>query len=1204
MRETRPLNPAGRLARAFLHSKLTPLLILATTLFGVLAILETPRTYNPDIVVPVVNLTVTRPADSARAMLDQVVRPLEALMASIPGVAHTYGMARAGLATVTVRFRVGASEEKSLVKVYNQIQSNPIRIPPGTRPPWIQSVSFYDVPILTLTLSTSHLTAVQLRVVAEHVLATLRSVAGVGKTWIQGAAAPAVRVWLNPARLAADRLNPQAVARAISAANVTAPAGTLLVGGQRRPLRVSAGLGDAHAVGGVILAVRHGRPVFLRDVARITTGPARGAVRSTIGFGPASTHYGRPVEPAVTLAIARQRGTDGVRVAQAVLTRLHRVERWALPAGVHVTVTRNDGQTANGAVDTLIGHLGLSILAVVAILLVFLGWREASIVALTIPLILFVVLGVGWITGQSINRITLFAFILSLGLLVDDSIVVIENIHRHLHGPRTGNFGRLVVTAANEIGRPTIMATFTVIVALLPMAFVTGMMGPFMAPIPFNAPIAMLTSLVMAYTVVPFVAYRWLKTRLPTILAEAKAPTLEERGEVTRDRLHRAYVKAFRPLLESPRRRWWFLAGVAILLGLALLSPLWQFIRPQGLNGPLSPFGVALKMLPNDNVNTLLMEVKLPAGAPLDATGRVTEAVARLLGHNRYVTNDQSFIGEAAPEDFASVVRGDAFRRARNFAQIRVNLLPKSDRTIGSNGIAREIERALEPIRRRYPDARVKILETPPGPPVHSQMTAALYGPSYAELRHLAGVILHRDYPRIWGMINEDDSVGHERTEYRLRINRLAATQDGLTAAGVAAQVEAYFHGVDAGTLDEPRARRPIPIILRLPRPDRTGSAPLTGLFLTNREHRRIALSSLARIEHVPAPRPFYTRDQHPVVYLTGHMLHSSPVYGVLALTRWLHGLKLPDGQRLHVGNLGLTNSSPRLGHYELFWLGEMRLTLDVFRDLGAAFLVAILLIYLLLVGYYRSFLLPVIVMGAIPLTLIGVFPGHWLLGEPFTATSMIGVIALAGIVIRNSLLLIDFILEHRAQGLPLKAAVLEAGAVRLRPILLTALAIILGSSVMLEDPVFGGLAISLIFGALASTVLTLFVIPLIYYLWQSDRRPIRNLPPPPLRPSPGQEFRHDHRTLHPHLCRLARARHPRPGRAGQSAFREQRFSLAHYLHRAQPAPERVYPLLPARGRAQESRYAHPLTPHSRRSIPVPGPHPRHRARRPCLPAA
>ena len=1105
MAERRHLNAAGRLARGFLRSKLTPLMMLVSVLFGLLAILETPRTYNPSITVPVVNITVVRPQSPPRAMLNQVVRPLEALLASIPGVSHTYGMARRGMATVTVRFEVGANEEKSLVKVYNQVESNLDRIPPGAGPPLIQSLSLYDVPILTLTLSAAHLSPLRLKRLAQHLLAELRSVPGVGKTSLQGAAGPAVRVWLDPTKLAADHLTPHQIQYALDQANVSGPAGSVLAHGRRAPLRISAGLTGVTAVSHVVVAVREGKPIFLQDVARIQRGATHASIGSTIGYGPAAQKAGRPIEPAVTLSIARKKGTNGVVVADAVLRRLRAIQRWALPAHVHVTVTRNDGATANRAVDTLIEHLGISIVAVVAILLIFLGWREASIVALSIPLILFLVLLVGWIAGQSINRITLFAFILSLGLLVDDSIVVIENIHRHLHqhGAQR-NFARLVIEAANEIGRPTIMATITVIVALIPMAFVGGMMGPFMRPIPFNAPIAMVASLFMAYTVVPYLAYRWLR-RGPAPVAEAiKRPTLEELGS-QKDRLHRLYHRLMHPLIDSARKSRWFVLSILVLLVLACLQPLWQFIRPQGTNGPLSPLGVSLKMLPNDNVNTLLLEIDLPAGTPFAATTTVVTSVERVLAHNREVTNYQAFFGEPAPVDFASLIRGSIGRRGGNFAQIRVNLMRKSRRSISSNGIARELNRALMPLRRRDPHARIKIFETPPGPPVRSQMMAALYGPHYHILRQLANRIRHRDYPRVYGMINVDDSVGHVETEYRLRVNPERAARVHLSAASIADQVTDYFRGVTVGALETRRTRESIPIILRLPQEARSGRQALLGVMLLNREGREIPLTDVARIEPVRAPRPLYTRDQHPVVYLTGHMLRSSPVYGVVTLTHWLQDLPVARGSRLQVGNLGLTDSHPTVGRYELFWLGEMRLTLDVFRDLGAAFLVALALIYILLVGYYRSFFLPVIVMAAIPLTLIGVFPGHWLLGQPFTATSMIGVIALAGIVVRNSLLLIDFIIERQAHGMPLRQAVLDAGAVRLRPILLTALAIVLGSSVMLSDPVFGGLAISLIFGAIASTVLTLFVIPLAFYHWQLYiRRPVVPTPHTTARRSGG----------------------------------------------------------------------------------------------------
>lgn len=1082
------LNPAGRLAKAFLHSKLTPLIMLAATLFGVLAILFTPRTYNPDIVVPVVNISVNRPGSNAGEMLDQVVRPLEALMAAIPGVDHTYGYARDDLAMVTVRFKVGEDEEKSLVKVYSQLDSNLNRMPSGTHPPLVQSVSLYDVPLVTLTLSSSRYGALRLREIAAHLLEQLRSVPQVGKTWIAGAPPPAVRVWLEPGRLAAYRIPLQRITRALAANNVALNAGDLVAHNREIPLRVSAELLNPDDVGSVMVGEWRGRPVFLRDVARIERAPASDAVHSLFAFGPAAgggRAVGRP-EPAVTLAIARQKGSNGVTVADAVLTRLKAIERNALPQGVTVTVTRNYGADANDAVNTLMEHLGISILAVVAILLVFLGWREASVVTLSIPLILFVVLGIGWLAGQTINRITLFALILSLGLLVDDSIVVIENIHRHLHHHPQRNFGRLVVAAANEIGKPTIIATFTVILALIPMAFVTGMMGPFMGPIPFNAPIAMLTSLIIAYTVVPYVAYRWLKTKARGVMDEAMKPSLEERGAASQDRLHRLYLRLFRPLMQSRRRRRVFLLAVAALLLLVMFQPLWQFIRPGGANGPLSALGVELKMLPDDNVDTFLLEVDTRAGTALEETGRVADAVGRVLARDRYVKDYQTFLGTAAPEDFAAMVRGDALRHGGNFAQIRVNLLSKHDRSAGSHVIAQRLYVALAPVRAQFPDARIKILETPPGPPVRSQMMAAVYGPDYAAQRRIA-VFIRRDvYPRTYGMINVDDSAGHDVPAYRVAVQRDAATLAGLTPAAVAEDVRAYFAGVTAGSVHAPREREPQDIILRLPAAARDNRAALANLYLLNAWGRPVVLSSIARIEPVIQDKPIYTRDQHPVVYVTGDMLHSSPVYGVVSVTQALDGLKNVAGVPLGVGNLGFRDSQPHdLSHYQFFWLGEMRLTLDVFRDLGTAFMGALLLIYLLLVGYYRSFFMPLVVMGAIPLTLIGVFPGHWLMHQPFTATSMIGVIALAGIVVRNSLLLIDFIVERRRHGYTLEAAVTEAGAVRLRPILLTALAIILGSAVMLTDPVFGGLAISLIFGAFASTVLTLFVIPLVYFGWQ-----------------------------------------------------------------------------------------------------------------------
>lgn len=1082
------LNAAGKLTLAFLHSKLTVLIIIGSIIFGIFALLFTPRTYNPEIVVPVVNISINRPGSNAEEILHLIVRPLEALMSSIPGVDHTYGMAVNDNAIVTVRFKVNENEENSLVKVYNQINSNMNRIPSGTMPPLIQSVSLYDVPLLTITLSSANYSFIELRAIATRILEALRSVPGVGKSWIAGSSLSSVRVWLDPNKLAAFYIPIQNIKKALMANNVGFNAGKLEPGVREIPLRIQAELMNPKDVGNILVGVWNAKPVFLRDVARIELAPADDDIRSYFAFGPATHVKSKTgiLVPAVTLALARQKGSNGVEVADEILKRFNIIKQQTFPKDITAVVTRNYGTDANDAVNTLIDHLEIAILAVVIILLLFLGWREASIVIFSIPLILFLVLGIGWIAGQTINRITLFALILSLGLLVDDSIVVIENIHRHiLYEPRY-NFGRLIIFAANEIGRPTIVATFTVVLALIPMAFVTGMMGPFMGPIPFNAPLAMLISLIIAYTVVPYLAYRWLRKKAKKTMRQTMQTTSTTNTSKYHSFLHRIYISLFQPLMTSSWKRYVFYITILFLLLMVMLQPLWQFIRPSGTNGPLSWIGVELKMLPDDNVNTFLVEIDSPIGTELHQTRKIADAVSQVLAKNDYITNYQIFYGEAAPVDFAAMIRGDAMKRGSYYAEIRVNLLDKHKRSIGSHQIAQEFYAALSAVRKEFPHTRIKLFETPPGPPVRSQMEAALYGPNYGLLRHLAQYISQSVYPTIYGMINIDNSVTENLPAYQIVIDRNKAVLSGLTPATLADEIVAYFAGINVGNIHTPKAREPEDIILRLPSASRDNIDALLKLYLLNRQSQLVPLVRIATFEKTLQEKPIYTRDQYKVAYVTGEMLHSSPVYAVATATEKLNKMSLPDGKKLFVNNLGFNDAQPNnITQTQLFWQGEMRLTLDVFRDLGAAFIVALLLIYLLLTGFYRSFFIPLIIMGAIPLTIIGVFPGHWLMHQPFTATSMIGVIALAGIVVRNSLLLIDFILERQSHGYSLESAVMESGIVRLLPILLTALAIIFGSSVMITDPVFGGLAISLIFGAFASTTLTLFVIPLIYYSWK-----------------------------------------------------------------------------------------------------------------------
>ncbi len=1089
MAEHAAMNSAGRLARAFISSKITALVMLALSLAGVLALLVTPREYNPQIVVPAANIIVAKPGAGPREIHDLVVKPLEAIMASMSGVDHTYGYASNDFGVVTVQFQVGQDQEKSLVKIYNQVMQNLDRIPPGAMQPLIKPIDVDDVPILTLTLTSRTLGQARLREVATKILAYLRSVPGVSFSEVVGGAPRAVNVWISPARLAAAGISLQQVDQVLRGSNAAAPLGNVVDADHVTPVRVDSFLGDARQVGDILVGAPDGKPVYLKDVARVEDGPEEVDRLSHFAWGAAASGHARGQERnAVTLAIAKKAGTNAVVVVDAVLRKLHTIESWALPQGVQVVVTRNDGAKADDAVNTLVEHLGISIASVSLLLWLFLGWREAGIVTLTVPLTLFAVLTVDLIVGETINRITLFALILSLGLLVDGAIVVVENIHRHLHHGPVTDFVRTVVHATNEIGNPTNMATLAVILAFVPMAFVTGMMGPFMRPIPVNVPVAMIASLLLAYTVVPWAARVWLSKRVARAQLQRSEPMEEEEGERGAhqpDRLHRAYLHLFEPLLHRRRRRNMLFVAVALLLLAAMLMPAWQFLRPSGMNGPLSALGVELKMLPNDNTNSFLVQVDTPAGSSLQRTDEVARAVGDVLARNPYVVDYQTFDGMPAPIDFAALVRGDMLQRGDNFAQIRVNLLPKDERSMPSHAIVQQLYAQLAPVRARFPATFIKLYETPPGPPVRSQVMAELYGPSYARLRVIAKQVLG-GFRHTYGMMNQDDSVTATTDEYRIVIDRSKAAQSGIVPGQVIQLLHDYVSGMRVGAVHEAGADEPVSIVVRVARAERQSAQQLLDLPIRGAGGRIVPLAAIARVERTDLARPIYTRDQHPVVYVGGEMFRSSPVYATLSLNSRFDGRLLPGGGTLRTGNLGFTATPPSdLRGYQLLWGGEMRLTLDVFRDLGSAFVVALVFIYLLLVAYYRSFMLPVIVMGAIPLTLIGVFPGHWLTQQSFTATSMIGVIALAGIVVRNSLLLIDFILDYRARGFSLEESVSQAGAVRLRPIVLTALAIMFGSAIMVTDPVFGGLAVSLIFGTLLSTLLTLVVIPLSYYVWQ-----------------------------------------------------------------------------------------------------------------------
>jgi multidrug efflux pump subunit AcrB len=1059
-RNSADLNIAGRIAGYFIDSKLTLLVIVVAILAGLMAVLNTPREENPQIVVPAANIIVAKPGASPEEVQQLIVKPLEAILQGMNGVEHTYGMAMDSLGVVSVQFYVGQDKEDSLVKLYDRIMSNIDRMPPGTRQPLIKPVDVDDVPILTISLSSNDLGDQKLRAIAHDALEHLRRVEDVSVSFVHGGRPRQINVQLDLDRMRAAGVTLLDIRRVLEATNVDIPSGALIHRGRVSTVSAGGMLKSARDVGNLVVALRAHQPVYLKNVATISDGPGEIERVHRIGYGPAHTgEKPQDIEtPAVTIALAKRTGTNAVTVAGNVLAALDRLRGTVIPAEVTVNVTRDDGAKANDAVNTLLEHLAIAIGTVVLLLIAFLGWRAASIVTITIPLILFITLAVGMAAGQSINRITLFALILSLGLLVDDSIVVIENIYRH-YAKKGADKLKSAVAAVNEIGRPTNLATFTVILAFLPMLWVTGMMGPYMGPIPFNVPVAMIVSLAIAYTVAPWAARKWL-----TVTGGAHA------HEHAPGWLEQNYLRYFTRLIDVPAARKRFFIVVLAALALAMLLPVARIVD--------------FKMLPKNNTNTFNITIDMPEGAALEETDRVVRRIGDIVRAHKHVASYESTVGEPGVVDFNGLLRGSGLKRGPHVAEVRVNLRNKHDRWASSIGIALELREPLAQLAAET-GATIKLVEDPPGPPVRATLLAELYGPDYGQLLRLAQAMRAEVFGKTADVVDIDDSNTADTTEYRIHVDREKAALAGVLPAQVAESLQAFLAGYEAGAVHIEQEKEPVTIRFQIPQAERVEPSDLRKVFFTNPVGARVPLTDIADIVQVTAPKPILHKDQRPVVYVTGELAETSQVYAVLKMWWWLRSNELPGGVKLKQYFM----ADPDTHGYSVRWDGEMRLTLDVFRDLGAAFMVAIVLIYLVLVGYYRSFATPLIVMGAIPLTLIGVLPGHALLGQYFTATSMIGVIALAGIVVRNSLLLIDFILEYRKAGHGLNEAVVEAGRTRLRPILLTALAIILGTFIMAFDPVFGGLAVSLIFGTFASTVLTLFVIPLIYFLWARSER-------------------------------------------------------------------------------------------------------------------
>jgi multidrug efflux pump subunit AcrB len=1059
------LGIAGRLAQSFLNSKLTPLFIAASLALGIFSVAIIPREEEPQILVPMLDIVTAMPGASPAEVEQQVTLPIENLVHQISGVEYIYSTSAPGQSLVIVRFLVGTQQEDALIKVYSKLYSNFDRIPPGVSQPLIKARSIDDVPILALTLWGEHYNGYQLRAIAAEIQHSIGQVSDVSETAIIGGLPRSMRVVLSTEKLNAYSLSPMTIAGHLQAANASVQAGTFAENNQE--VRVDAGnlFTRREDLGAVVVGVVRGHPVFLRDVAeKIVDGaadPANYVVFGTTSAGGKSAGQ----YPAVTITVAKRKGTNATDISNAVLKRIHEMQGVTIPNDVTVTTTRNYGETAKSKSDELLEHLLLATLSVTFLVALFLGWRESGVVLLAIPVTLALTMSVFYLMGYTINRVTLFALIFSIGILVDDAIVVVENMVRHFRLPE--NHGRsmseVAVEAVAEVGNPTILATFAVIAAVLPMAFVRGLMGPYMRPIPVGASAAMLFSLLVAFVVSPWAALRLLGKHLHG------AKALEPETENWRTRLYRRIMT---PLIQSGRNRALFFTGVVALLLISCA------LVPMGL--------VRVKMLPFDNKSELQVVINMPDGTPLEQTARVAEALGTELARQPDVLNYQTYAGTSGPYNFNGLVRHYYMRRQANQADIQVNLLPANRRSNQSHTIAKRLRPLLIAIGNQY-GARIQVSEVPPGPPVIQTLVAEVYGPDLDGQTQVAQQIKHI-FQSTPGVVDTDWYVEDSQPRLAIRVDQVKAAQHGIAVSDVAHALALVNSGMQVGLLHDATAREPVPAMVEVDRADRSSEQGLQNIRLPGTDGSMVSLRELVIVEHSTIERSIYHKNLHRVVYVTGDVAgaEESPVYAIMAMNKQLDHLTLPAGYTLTRYNAAMPDSTD---HYSMKWDGEWHITIEVFRDMGLAFAAVLVLIYVLVVGWFKSFFVPLIIMAPIPLTLVGIMPAHAMMGAFFTATSMIGFIAGAGIIVRNSIILVDFIELRIRQGMPLAEAVIDAGATRFRPMLLTAAAVVVGASVILTDPIFQGLALSLIAGAVASTFLSWPTIPVLYYMVHSGHK-------------------------------------------------------------------------------------------------------------------
>jgi len=1069
------LNIAGRLARDFLKNPLTPVIAFVLFLFGAIALMFTPREENPQIDVPSANVIVVYPGASSKEVQNIIVEPLSRKLNEMTKVDHIYGMSMNSVGVVTVVFKIGENKEKSMTKLYDRVMQNMDLLPKGAWQPLVKPIDIDEVPILTFALSSKKYNDAELYRMAQRLLTPIAEVNNVSVVGIKGGHKRQFNVVINAEKLAAYHISLGQVAQALQKGNVDYPLGHFENGKFSIPVEYNGFIRKLDDVRNLLVANYQGRPIYLKDIA-VITDTANYQDKHFTYFIAGQAFENPKIRGEkfnqVTVYVAKKRGTNAVFVAEDVIKKMEELKK-QLPSGVDVIITRNDGHKANEAVNELVFHLVISIGIIVILLIVMLGFRESLIVSFTVPLILAATLFVGMLAGQTINRITLFALILSLGLLVDSAIVVIENIHRHFSmGDKSKEHAAIYAT--NEIGNPTNIATLAIILAFIPMFFVGGMMGPYMAPIPFNVPVAMIASLVVAYIFTPWAAVKFLPDHHD-----------HEPFDIKKTKTYKVFDKLLRPMIESRAKRGMFIASLVVLTILAILT---------------MPAKVVLfKMLPGANKNTFNITIDLPTGTSIQTTKELVTKLENRLKQEKNIKDYESFIGIGGVIDFNGLLRGSSLKKGENVAEIRVNLKDKKLRTETSIELVHKLRPILQEIAKPY-NANVKLVEDPPGPPVIATLLMEISGGTENGRLVLAKKIENL-YKHTKGVVDVDVMADDNIVKYEIIPDKVKAGLLGITTKQIADVLGMGIKGAVVGVTHIPGEKEQVGIFVRFDKNSRNSIADLQKIkIMSMTTHRMVPLSEVVKIKPVPYGGMITSKDLKEIVMVTGEMDKRGSIYALLDIFSHLKDKGLEGYTITYDGNprLNLVAVNNKTGEkYNLVWDGEWKITFDTFRDLGSAFGGAVVMIFLLMVAYYKNFRIPRIVLAAVPLTFIGVLPGHWitslftepLMGAPayFTATSMIGFIALAGIVVRNSLLLIDFTNDLLKQGRSLNDAVVEAAATRFRPIILTALAIILASGVIILDPVWQGLAVSLIFGVMVSTILSLFVIPVLYWRYLRD---------------------------------------------------------------------------------------------------------------------